>query len=103
VGEAHELAGAGAPGATPTTRDVLERIRSELAVLDPDVPPERVTSDATVASLDMESVTLLSLVAELEDAYSIRLTELELAGIATVRDLVALVQRHAGRRAAKDG
>lgn len=103
MGEAHEPAATGAGGGNPTSQAVLERIRSELAVLDPDVAPERVTGQATVASLDMESVTLLSLVAELEDAYSIRVDELELSGIATVGDLVALVQRHAAARAAEHG
>jgi acyl carrier protein len=79
-----------APGA------VLDAIREELAVLDPDVALERVEPGAAIASLDVESLTLMALIAELEARYGIRIPEHELTGLARVEELVELVRARAG-------
>jgi acyl carrier protein len=80
----------------PAPRAVLDAIREELAVLDPDVALERVEPSAAIASLDVESLTLMALIAELEARYGIRIPEHELTGLARVEELVELVRARAG-------
>lgn len=79
---------------TPTTSELLKIMRAELAVLDPDVPVARVTPEAEIASLNLESVTMLSLVAELEERFGIRVPERALTQLSTVEDLVLVIQHH---------
>jgi acyl carrier protein len=49
-----------------------------------------------IASLDVESLTLMALIAELEARYGIRIPEHELTGLARVEELVELVRARAG-------
>ncbi len=82
----------------PTSDELLEQIRSELAVLDPGVPIDRVRTGVGIASLALESVTLLSLVAELEGHYSVRVPDEALASLTTVDDLVELFRAAVAER-----
>ena len=78
----------------PTTSELVEIMRAELAVLDPDVPLARVTPEAEISSLNLESVTMLSLVAELEERFGIRVPERALTQLSTIEDLVSVIQHH---------
>ncbi|HEX8054541.1 MAG TPA: acyl carrier protein [Thermoleophilaceae bacterium] len=72
---------------------ILARIRDHLAVIDPDAAIEAVTLHATIADLDVESMTVMNVVAEIEDDLDVRVPEDELGMVETVRDLVRLFQR----------
>jgi acyl carrier protein len=72
---------------------ILALIRDHLAVIDPDATIEAVTIDATIADLDVESMTVMNVVAEIEDDLDVRVPEDELGMVETVRDLVRLFQR----------
>lgn len=72
---------------------ILARISEHLAVIDPDADLEAVALDATIADLDVESMTVMNVVAEIEDDLDVRVPEDELGMVETVRDLVQLFQR----------
>jgi acyl carrier protein len=78
---------------TASSTDILARIRDHLAVIDPDVDLELVTMSATIADLDVESMTIVNVVAELEGELGVRVPEDELTMVETVNDLVDLFQR----------
>jgi acyl carrier protein len=65
--------------------------REQLAVIDPDAALDRLTLDADLTTLDLDSVTVLSLVAALEDRYGVRVPEAELMRVRTMRGLLGLV------------
>jgi acyl carrier protein len=67
---------------------LLDFARSELAVIDPDARIDQLTLDTPLDELDLESLTLLSLVAALEDCCAVRIARERLAEAMTVRDLL---------------
>lgn len=67
---------------------LLDFARSELAVIDPDARVDQLTLETPLAELDLESLTLLSLVAALEDRCAVRIAREQLAEATTVRDLL---------------
>lgn len=73
---------------------LLEDLRAELATLDPDVLLDRVTLDAELASLGLDSMTMISAIAEIESKYSVRIPHEQLTGLETVRQLIALIRLH---------
>ena len=83
-------------GPGPAAEEVLGFIRSEVTAIDPEAVVASIVPDAELAALDLESVTLLSLVAGLEEQYGMRVPEAALAELRTVGDLVALARRRAG-------
>ena len=80
---------------TPDSSDaaILARIREHLAVVDPDVDLDAVKLDAAIADLDVESMTVMNVVAEVEHDLDVRVPEDDLGMVETVRDLVGLFQR----------
>jgi acyl carrier protein len=72
--------------------DVLAFVRETLERLDPDARLEALSLDADVRTLELESITLLSLVASLEDRYGVRVRDTELTRITTLRELLALMR-----------
>jgi acyl carrier protein len=77
---------------------LLDDLRAELAALDPDVLLERVTLDAELASLGLDSMTMMSAIAEVESRYSIRVPHEQLAGLETMGQLISLLQTQAETR-----
>jgi fatty-acyl-CoA synthase len=73
------------------TADAVSFVRAELAILDPEARTDRITADADLATLDLDSMTLLSLVAALEERYDGRVPEESLATVRTLREVFALV------------
>ena len=64
--------------------------RAQLEVIDPDAALDRLSLDADLTTLDLDSVSMLSLVAALEDRYGIRIPEAELLRVRTMRGLLEL-------------
>jgi len=75
--------------------ELLVFLRNELEVLDGEVDVGEVQVDSVIADLDLESVTLLSLVAALENRYGIRFSEQERARVRTVGQLLTLTAERA--------
>ncbi len=73
---------------------LLEDLRAELATLDPDVLLDQVTLDAKLASLGLDSMTMISAIAEIESKYSVRIPHEQLTGLETVRQLISLIRLH---------
>lgn len=85
------------PGAPPEpTRDALRALVAEALAVEPD----RVTDEATLSALGAESLDVMTLVLELEDAYGIQLAETDLSARTTFVDLVALVAARRAQRPA---
>jgi acyl carrier protein len=77
--------------ATPTSEEVLQGIRGELAAIK--VPgAEGATEQSTWADLDVDSLDLVEVVKALEDRYDVQIADGRLKSIATVGDAAALVQ-----------
>jgi acyl carrier protein len=62
----------------------------QLEVIDPDAALDALSLDADLTALDLDSVSLLSLVAALEDRYGTRIPESELLQVKTMRGLLEL-------------
>jgi acyl carrier protein len=62
----------------------------ELATLDPAVPLDRLELDTDLTRLALDSVTVLSLVAALEDRYGTRVPDQALLQVKTMRQLLKL-------------
>jgi acyl carrier protein len=77
---------------------LFEELRRELAELDPDALLDRLTPAAELASLGLDSMTLMSAIADIESKYSIRLPHEQLMGLETVGQLIAVIQRHVEAR-----
>jgi acyl carrier protein len=85
-------------GSAPQAETLLAGLCAELAALDPDVLLDRVTLDAQLASLGLDSMTMLSAIAEIESTHSIRIPYEQLTGLETVAQLIALIQLHVETR-----
>lgn len=77
------------PDRERTRREVIEMI-ADIA----DLPVEKVSADATLASLDIDSLNGLRIVAEMEKRYGINIPEETIAKIRSVPDILALVDAH---------
>jgi acyl carrier protein len=64
--------------------------REELATLEPEVTFDDLDLDADLSALDLDSVTVLSLVAALEDRYGTRIPNGSLLQVRTMRELLNL-------------
>jgi len=73
-----------------TLRDIL--------VHDYGVAREQVTSDATLATLRIDSLSLLELMFKIEDRYGVKITEDTPADLVTVNDVVAYIDGLIARR-----
>jgi len=74
-----------------------ERIRREVIEMIADIadlPVDRVTEDATLESLDIDSLNGLRIVAEMEKRYGINIPEETIGKIRAVPDILALVDAH---------
>jgi acyl carrier protein len=65
--------------------------REQLEVIDPDAALDQLSLDADLTTLELDSVSMLSLVAALEDRYGTRIPEAELLRVRTMRGLLELV------------
>jgi acyl carrier protein len=65
--------------------------REQLEVIDPDAALDQLSLDADLTTLELDSVSMLSLVAALEDRYGTRIPETELLRVRTMRGLLELV------------
>jgi acyl carrier protein len=76
------------------TDETLDVVRSELQRLAPEVSVDQLDTETDIATLGIESVTVLELIAALEEHYSIELPDDELTTLDTVGDVIRLIQRH---------
>ena len=72
-------------------RDEVRQIVAEIA----EVPVERVSEQATLESLGVDSLGGLKIVVEVEKRYGIEISESEINKIRTMPDIFALVDAHA--------
>jgi acyl carrier protein len=72
--------------------EILTYLREELAVLDPDALVAGMTAESELASLGLDSMTMVAAVAALEARYTIHLGDNELVGVETVAQLISLVR-----------
>jgi acyl carrier protein len=78
---------------TDTTAEVLlTYLHEELALLDPDALLTDMRLDSELASLGLDSITMVSAVAAIEARYSIRIPDGRLARLKTVGQFISLVQ-----------
>ena len=69
-------------------KDIIEAIE-EIA----DIPSDEITEDsALIDDLDLSSVEILSIIAEIEQKYSINILEDELLDISTVKEFAEVVK-----------
>lgn len=80
---------------------LLGHLRQELEDLDPDALLDEVQMDTELASLGLDSMTMMSAIAELEARYEIRIPDERLVGLESVGQLVALIQSRIVDRAEK--
>lgn len=74
--------------------DTLAFVREELHRIEPTLDTENLALDSDIADLGIESVTLLELVAALEDRHGIEIPDDELTTLSSLRDVVDLTERH---------
>lgn len=73
--------------------DVLEEIKKAICKVHPGVDDSKITSGALLKEdLEIDSLGQVELVLALEDALDLYLPDEELDGIATVGDIVSLVE-----------
>ena len=73
-----------------TLRDILVR--------DYGVARELVTSEATLATLRIDSLSLLELMFKIEDSFEVKIAEDTPADLVTVKDVVGFIDRLIARR-----
>ena len=78
--------------ATPTDGDILSGIR-EVALEHLGVDGVLTADQPLVESMRLDSVRMLTLVAELENRFAVNLEEGDESGLVTIGDLVTLLQR----------
>jgi len=76
---------------TAALEEAYRFAHEQLEVIDPDAALDRLSLDADLTTLDLDSVSMLSLVAALEDRYGVRVPEAELLRVRTMRRLLELV------------
>jgi acyl carrier protein len=77
----------------PSETDVLETIR-RIAAQELEMTREINPSDELVADLELDSMSLTSLMASLENHFRIAMSSTDSAAVVTVADLMRLVTRH---------
>jgi acyl carrier protein len=71
---------------TPTADAILKAMRTELSV-----DPDRLTPDATLASLDLSSLDLVSAIFAVEDEFGVEVSQEEASRAVTLQDLIDMV------------
>lgn len=75
---------------------IFEKLRAITAEV-ADLAPEEITEEsALMEDLDLSSMEIMTMIAELEDAFSLRIPERELRNFVTMRDLVDYLARQVG-------
>jgi acyl carrier protein len=80
--------------------EMIAAIRVELEKIAPEVSVDSLSLDTDIATLGIESVTMLELIAALEERFGIELPDDELTTLDTLGDVIALLQRHIAARSA---
>jgi acyl carrier protein len=75
-----------------STETLLSDLRREIEAVDPDALLEEFDADSEVAALGLDSMTMMSVIAEIERTYSIRLPNEHLTGLETVGQVIDVVQ-----------
>lgn len=84
---------------TQTTPDeMLAAIRVELEKIAPEVSADSLSLETDIATLGIESVTMLELIAALEERFDIELPDDELTTLDTLNDVIELLARHVAAR-----
>ena len=76
-----------------------EIIAQILAILEDvaEIPPEDVSEDSVLMDdLDLSSMEILTIVADLEEAFGLRIPEKELRSFVTISDLADYLSEHVG-------
>lgn len=76
--------------ATATAAEIRELIVTELAEL-ADVDPERMTPDATLADLDVDSLDLVELAQIIEERYEVTLERDDFKDVSTLGEAIAVI------------
>jgi acyl carrier protein len=84
----------------PNPDEILAAIRVELEKIAPEVSADGLDLNTDIATLGIESVTMLELIATLEERFDIQLPDDELTTLDTLGDVVELLQRHVAARSA---
>lgn len=71
----------------PTASDILAAVASQVSL-----DPARLAPEATLESLDLSSLDIVSALFEIEDRYGIELAPEELADAVTLQDLIDKVR-----------
>ncbi len=71
---------------TPTAAAILEAMRTELSI-----DPDKLTPEATLASLDLSSLDLVSAIFAVEDEFGVEVTQEEASRAVTLQDLIDMV------------
>ena len=71
---------------------------TDILVRDYGVAREKVTSDATLAILKIDSLSLLELMFKIEDRYGVKITEDTPTDLVTVNDVVGYIDGLVARR-----
>jgi acyl carrier protein len=82
----------------PTPDEMLAAIRVELEKIAPEVSADNLNLDTDIATLGIESVTMLELIAALEERFGIELPDDELTTLDTLNDVIELLTRHVAAR-----
>jgi acyl carrier protein len=72
-----------------TPKEVIRRFLTERC----EVAPERLTDDATLRDLDLDSMMLLEVMMEVEDRFGVKLGDLSLPPNPTLGDIAGCVER----------
>ncbi len=84
--------------AQPNPDEMLAAIRVELEKIAPEAVSDSIDLDTDIATLGIESVTMLELIAALEERFGIELPDDELTTLDTLGDVIELLQRHVAAR-----
>ncbi len=71
---------------TPTAAAILEAMRTELSI-----DPNKLTPEATLASLDLSSLDLVSAIFAVEDEFGVEVSQEEASRAVTLQDLIDIV------------
>jgi acyl carrier protein len=82
----------------PNPDEMLTAIRAELEKIAPELSADGLSLDTDIATLGIESVTMLELIAALEERFGIELPDDELTTLDTLGDVIELLQRHVAAR-----
>ena len=77
-----------------TVESRVTRVLSRTAM----VPPERVTPDATLTTLDIKSLEQIECILALEDEFHVELDQPDLRKLRTVQDIIDAVKRALARQ-----